>query len=229
VQKVCSNQQTCSVLDTIPLRTIVCKCPPDTVADEKGNCQAIRRDVPACERDTQCPDDSICRSGNCVLACRATNCGINAQCEARRHQAFCTCPLHYEGDPMTECRYKNIPPPAYECIQSEDCPDDRVCSDNRCINTCADRNACGRGAICHIERHQVICRCPQNYNGDPNILCSPLDSPRVGCRAVTECSKTESCINGLCASPCNCGENSDCTVTDHIPVSFSKIVTSELF
>lgn len=38
---MCSSDQECHVQDTLPLRTIICQCPPDTVADSKGRCKQI--------------------------------------------------------------------------------------------------------------------------------------------------------------------------------------------
>lgn len=70
--------------------------------------------------------------------------------------------------------------------------------------------------------HDIVCRCPENFNGDPKLLCSPLGTPRVGCKAVSECSKTESCINEKCVSPCNCGENAECFITNHVPTCVCK-------
>ncbi|GLH00239.1 Neurogenic locus Notch protein, partial [Gryllus bimaculatus] len=37
----CSPDQECRVLDTLPLRTVMCVCPPDTVTDASGRCRAI--------------------------------------------------------------------------------------------------------------------------------------------------------------------------------------------
>lgn len=44
----------------------------------------------------------------------------------------------------------------------------------------------------------------------------------VGCTSNSECSRSESCINQLCISPCNCGDNAECTVNDHYPICFCK-------
>jgi hypothetical protein len=216
-QNVCSKDQQCTVLNTLPLRTMICKCPPETVSDERGNCKEILREQPACTRDTDCSLDSdVCKDGNCVAACRFKQCGINAQCQSTNHHAICSCPHQYEGDAHIECRYRVIIQ-THECLQDEDCAGDKVCSNNQCINPCRDQNSCGRGAFCYVERHKIHCRCPDNFNGDPNILCSPIEPTKVGCRAVSDCSKSESCINEKCINPCNCGPNAECSVTSHIP------------
>lgn len=36
-----------------------------------------------------------------------------------------------------------------------------------------------------------------------------------GCRADSECDSSEACINGKCASPCNCGPGAICDVFNH--------------
>lgn len=41
VANVCSPDQECRVLDTLPLRTVMCQCPPDTIADSSGRCKPI--------------------------------------------------------------------------------------------------------------------------------------------------------------------------------------------
>ena len=41
VSAVCSPAQECRVLDTLPLRTVVCVCPPDTIASKDGRCSPI--------------------------------------------------------------------------------------------------------------------------------------------------------------------------------------------
>lgn len=70
--------------------------------------------------------------------------------------------------------------------------------------------------------HQVNCRCPEKFNGNPDILCSPVELPNIGCKSVTDCAPTESCINEHCVNPCNCGENSECFVQDHVPTCQCK-------
>lgn len=41
VANICSPDQQCRVLDTLPLRTVICQCPPDTIADSNGHCKQI--------------------------------------------------------------------------------------------------------------------------------------------------------------------------------------------
>lgn len=41
VENVCSVDQECRVLDTIPIRSIMCQCPSDFIADKDGRCRPI--------------------------------------------------------------------------------------------------------------------------------------------------------------------------------------------
>lgn len=150
-RNICSRDQTCTVLDTIPLRTMVCKCPPDTVSDSNGNCRPIISDQPACTNNNDCPNTDVCRNGNCVLACKIELCGINAQCVSQNHKGICSCPPKYEGNPYVECSYVRELPPQYECYHHEDCASDRICNNGKCVNPCQNKNACGVGAFCYVE------------------------------------------------------------------------------
>lgn len=130
---------------------MVCKCPPDTVSDVNGNCVKIIRDS-QCSSDNDCPNTDVCRNGNCILACRDQTCGINAQCLSQNHKAVCNCPPKYEGNPYVECSFILIDEPKYECYSHEECPSDRICNNGRCTNPCQNKNACGVGAFCYVER-----------------------------------------------------------------------------
>lgn len=103
---VCTADQECRVLDTLPLRTIMCQCPPDTIADLSGRCKAIVVVEPQCRVDSDCTDREKCISGNCVEACRIDMCGINALCNSQHHQAICSCSPGYTGNPHIECSGK---------------------------------------------------------------------------------------------------------------------------
>lgn len=100
---VCSPDQRCRVLDTLPLRTIVCQCSPDTIVDSNGRCRSIVHIQPQCTIDADCLDTDKCNRGECVSACRIDVCGINALCNAAQHQAVCTCAIGYNGNPHVEC------------------------------------------------------------------------------------------------------------------------------
>lgn len=100
---VCTPGQECRILDTLPLRTIMCTCPPDTIADSAGRCKAIIAPKPECVDDSECPDSDKCVSNTCVEACKVDLCGVNALCNSLHHQAICTCAPAYTGNPHVEC------------------------------------------------------------------------------------------------------------------------------
>lgn len=59
--------------------------------------------TPQCKSDQECPLSERCVNQGCVEACRIDPCGINAQCISQNHQAACSCPPGYTGNPHTEC------------------------------------------------------------------------------------------------------------------------------
>lgn len=219
--QACSSEQTCEVVDTIPLRTLICKCPIDMITDYNGKCKPIAS--PGCKSHSECSDSDQCIDGVCVLACRVEKCGINAICTSKNHRGICSCPPGYEGTPRTECIIvQRTPTPTFECTIDEDCPLQRQCEDNKCVNPCSKPNACGRNAFCHAENHRAVCRCPPNTNGNPQITCDVVTIPSVGCTSNSQCELSESCVNQRCVNPCSCGDNAECYVSNHHPVCTCK-------
>lgn len=94
--------------------------------------------------------------------CSPSPCGPNADCL----NGLCTCIAGYQGDPYIGCRP--------ECVQNYDCPPDRSCVKNKCVNTCM--NACGENAECSVINHIPMCSCIEGYTGNAFVLCSPLIS-----------------------------------------------------
>lgn len=222
---VCTQQQTCSVIDTLPLRTVMCRCPEDTVTDSTGRCIPISRDDPECRSDQECSDPDKCVRGTCTLACQIEQCGINALCTSTGHRAACKCAPGYVGNPLIECSpipKTPLPGPALECYTNDDCSDDRLCKNDHCINPCSGEKTCGRGAFCHAHNHRHVCTCPQGFTGNPTVACVPPTDLTVGCRSNVDCPLSESCINQLCISPCNCGTDAECHVNNHYAVCHCK-------
>lgn len=177
--QVCSSQQTCTVLDILPLRTMICKCPKDTFTDNAGNCVALRQHeiYAGCQNNNDCANNELCQRGSCLDACQLERCGLNAQCLSRDHYSQCSCPKGFEGNPRVECLFKRIQDtttlkPSVECSIDDDCRNDRTCQQQRCVNPC-QMESCGIGAYCHTQLHRAICRCPPGYLGDPQTRCSP--------------------------------------------------------
>lgn len=95
--------------------------------------------------------------------CIPSPCGQNSQCREVNGQAVCSCVPGYIGSPPL-CRP--------ECSISSDCPLDKACNNQKCINPCV--GSCGVGAKCEVIKHNPICSCPSMYTGDPFIRCSPF-------------------------------------------------------
>lgn len=223
---VCGIDQSCSVLDTLPLRTVICKCPADMITDHTGKCTTLKIEKAQCQRDSDCDDPDKCLRGYCVLACRIEQCGINALCKSQSHNALCTCAPGYEGNPYSECSsIPKTPNITYvpECYVDTDCPYDKTCENDVCVNPCRTGISCGYGAFCHPRDHLAVCTCPISFTGNAKTGCYPIkDEVTIGCKSNSECKQTESCVNDQCISPCNCGENTECIVENHHPICHCK-------
>ncbi|BES97160.1 PTI [Nesidiocoris tenuis] len=222
---VCAPDQECRVQDTLPLRTVICQCPPDTIAATDGHCTPIRVEEgrTECKVDDDCRDPDRCVRGSCVDACKIDPCGLNAQCQSTRHQAQCSCAPGFIGNPYIECSYDQAPPPPVaECSHNDDCPVDKKCHNQLCVNPCSVGSPCAPGSFCFTNDHKPVCRCPPGFTGDPFTKCYPPTADVVGCESNSECPSQEACVNRMCVSPCNCGPNAECRVQDHYPICFCK-------
>lgn len=92
--------------------------------------------------------------------CNPSPCGSNALC----NDGICTCIAEYQGDPYRGCRP--------ECITSSDCPRDKTCSRNKCVDPCS--GTCGQNALCTVHEHIPMCSCIQGFSGNAFVLCSPI-------------------------------------------------------
>lgn len=72
-----------------------CSCLP-TFIGSSPNCR------PDCRVNSDCPNNRACIKQKCTDPCVGL-CGINALCQVTLHQARCTCPESYTGDPFTIC------------------------------------------------------------------------------------------------------------------------------
>lgn len=92
--------------------------------------------------------------------CNPSPCGSNAVCK----DGICSCSPNYHGDPYTGCRP--------ECVLSNDCPRDKACIRNKCVDPCP--GTCGHNAVCTVLNHIPICSCNQGSTGNAFVLCSPI-------------------------------------------------------
>lgn len=92
--------------------------------------------------------------------CQPSPCGPHSQCREYNNQAVCSCLSGYRGAPPS-CRP--------ECVASSDCPLDKACSNQKCMNPC--QGTCGVSALCQVVNHNPICSCPNGLSGDPFTRC----------------------------------------------------------
>lgn len=111
--------------------------------------------------------------------CFPSPCGPNTVCRVSNGVAVCECIAGFTGSPMTSgCRP--------ECVISADCPRNRACVNNKCVDPCP--GVCGYRATCQVINHSPVCSCPPPLLGDPFTECK--DSPREYILPFTHCSFT---------------------------------------
>lgn len=100
--------------------------------------------------------------------CEPSPCGPYSICRMLNEHAICSCQRGYIGSPPS-CRP--------ECIVSADCPQDKACTNQRCIDPCP--GTCGINARCQVVNHNPICSCTAGLTGDPFIRCVKEESKNV--------------------------------------------------
>lgn len=129
--------------------------------------------------------------------CVPSPCGPNSQCRAVDTTPVCTCLPNYIG------RAPNCRP---ECTSNSECPGYLACVNERCKDPCP--GSCGNFATCTTVKHRPICRCVEQYSGDPFTGCTPiaiLREPEI----LMPCSPSPCGINAICqerngAGSCSC-------------------------
>lgn len=143
--------------------------------------------------------------------CQPSPCGSNALC----NNGVCSCSEGYHGDAYFGCRP--------ECVYNTDCPSNKMCQHNKCINPCS--GTCGVNAICDVMNHIPMCTCPKGMSGNAFVECrfTPgninLFKSILSIINVTwfysdfTYSFVSSVFAALIENPCNpspCGPNSQC-------------------
>jgi len=95
--------------------------------------------------------------------CIPSPCGPNSQCREINGQGVCSCLPNYIGSPPS-CRP--------ECVVSSECPQDKACQNQKCVNPCP--GPCGLNSRCNVNNHSPICSCNRGYTGDPFSRCYPI-------------------------------------------------------
>lgn len=111
-------------------------------------------------------------------------------------QALCKCLKDYQGTPPN-CRP--------ECIISAECPSNKACVAQKCIDPCSGQ--CGQNTKCQVINHSPICTCIEQYTGDPFSRCYPI--------IVTAPSQIDYPKHPCLPSPC--GPYSECKEIGSVP------------
>ncbi|KAK7075251.1 hypothetical protein SK128_022665 [Halocaridina rubra] len=184
----------------------VCKCLSSYFGNPYVECR------PECIINSDCPKYLACNNQKCRDPCPGT-CSIEAVCDVINHNATCSCPRGYTGDPYVRCKLDEPDTPKPECFVDDECSDSLACIELQCQDPCALYENCAPNAVCHVTRHRPVCSCPDGYVGNPNIQCIV-----AGCRSDSECPVLQACINRDCDDPCeyaDCGINAECRVINH--------------
>lgn len=104
---------------------------------------------------------------------------------------------------------------------NEDCPSNRACINNRCVDACAGN--CGSNAQCQTVNHVPLCTCAPGYTGDPFTRCVIADPCKnAGCGLNTKCEVLNSvpvcsCLPGYFGSPLSTGCRHECESDSECP------------
>lgn len=206
----CARTAKCSVIDSAPVRTMVCECPELWVPGADGECREIVQlaSPPGCQQDADCPDNESCINRQCRNPC---NCGLDAECRVQNHRAVCSCRNGYDGNPQTVCR-------TLGCRIDSECDAGKACVNGNCISPCLLNDPCGDNAECFVANNQAQCRCLSGYRGNPWQRCQI-----VGCRSHGDCPSDKACENAQCVNPCvygndKCAPRAECRPQNHAAV-----------
>lgn len=125
----------------------ICTCPEGFTGDPFTNCYLKPQEIAPVE--IQDP-------------CNPNPCGSNAQC----NDGICRCLPEYQGDPYQGCRP--------ECVYSNDCPRNRACMRNKCVDPCI--GTCADTATCEVINHIPMCSCPSGFSGNAFVACRIMES-----------------------------------------------------
>lgn len=92
--------------------------------------------------------------------CVPSPCGAYSDCHVIQGHPVCSCLAQYFGSPP-HCRP--------ECTVSSECPADRSCINQQCVDPCP--GVCGINAMCRAVNHNPICSCMYGFVGDPFVQC----------------------------------------------------------
>lgn len=174
----CGLNARCEVINHSP----ICSCLEGQTGDPFKSCYPIPPEPvrpPVEERD----------------ACQLNPCGPNAICQSTGRIPSCQCIEGYVGQPPN-CRP--------ECVINPDCPSNRACIRNHCVDPCP--GSCGRNTECRLISHAVSCTCVQGFIGNPFVECLPKKKEE---RPLNPCEPSPCGANAICkerngAGACTC-------------------------
>lgn len=164
----CGLNAICTVINHNP----ICSCPPGQQGDPFASCY-----TPIVIETPKTPENP----------CSPSPCGPNSICQIKQGRPVCSCQANYIGNPPY-CRP--------ECVINQECPQDKACVREKCINPCD--NTCGSNARCNVVNHTPFCSCLDGYEGDAFIGCTKV--------LIIQPEEHDPC------NPSPCGVNSQCTV-----------------
>lgn len=158
----CGSNAKCHVVNHNP----ICSCPTDFIGDPFIRC-SLKRNLNCIISDYFILILYLSITSTAIELPKQTNpcipspCGPNSQCREMNDRAVCSCIPDMLGSPPN-CRP--------ECVIHQDCPSDRACDKQRCIDPCV--GSCGFNAQCSVKRHQPTCTCFEGHEGDPYAGCN---------------------------------------------------------
>uniref|UniRef100_T1GGH8 ZP domain-containing protein n=1 Tax=Megaselia scalaris TaxID=36166 RepID=T1GGH8_MEGSC len=185
--KPCGVNADCKVLDTVPVRTMICECKEGyqgnaaVQCDKKSTCLIEKGFVRDINGRCVCPPgkalDIYNFCSDCIIengfAVNGTN---HCICDLERGMIIdvygkCRCPTEhgYKLTPSGECVPFVIP----ECTSDAECSNKLYCNleTQHCEDPCL-KKTCGINAFCDVVSHEAVCQCITGYNGNPYEFCN---------------------------------------------------------
>lgn len=172
----CGIEARCEVRNHSP----ICSCKAHMTGDPFKRCYEKPID-----------DKPVDKSHPCV----PSPCGPNSQCRESQNRPICSCKTGYFGNPPN-CRP--------ECTVNADCPSDKICDQNKCVNPCP--SVCGENTECKVVAHSITCNCLENHAGDPFYRCTPVikyEEPIKVCEP-SPCGFNADCVERNGVGSCKC-------------------------
>jgi hypothetical protein len=179
----CGRNAKCQVLDTLPVRTMVCVCITGYQGNAAIECTPVATCPPGLGLILDENEECVCPPGyyrdveGVCVRCRTelgfVLIGNQCICDASRGLVLapdgesCICPPDFIMGPDGICI------PDLECEVDEQCSDPKYCelSNNTCADPCV-KWPCGQNAYGTPTGHRCICKCVEGYIGDPITGCS---------------------------------------------------------